>query len=81
MDPQCPNENLVSPKASPEGSSGSGAKPIVWEVDEPNPMDEEPGNWDSDPEPMEPDEELEPIGEDPEPEGEPEEMDYEEERR
>ncbi|XP_056163090.1 uncharacterized protein LOC130136781 [Syzygium oleosum] len=53
MDPRCPDGDLTSSGASAEGSSSSGTGPDVWEVDEPDPIDEEPVDWDTDPEPME----------------------------
>ncbi|XP_056169587.1 probable LRR receptor-like serine/threonine-protein kinase At3g47570 [Syzygium oleosum] len=31
VDPQCADEDLVNPEATPEGSSSSGAGPVVWE--------------------------------------------------
>ncbi|KAI6684103.1 hypothetical protein NL676_030016 [Syzygium grande] len=59
MDPQCVDGDLESPEASVEGSSSSNAGPVVWEVDELDPMDEKLVDWDSDLEPMELDEEPE----------------------
>ncbi|KAI6699930.1 hypothetical protein NL676_014254 [Syzygium grande] len=67
VDPQCQDGDLASPDYMSKGSSSSGRRSVIWEVDEFDSMDIELAHWDFDEEPMESDEEPEPIESDEEP--------------
>ena len=58
-DPSTVNGEVLDPETPSEASSSLGRRPIIWEMDESDSMDEEPVDWDSNSELMESNEELE----------------------